>query len=233
MPDPLQELLAAGAVPTTSFPPTSRYVGRRRRRVGPGRRRPAGAVPAPPALPARRAVRAALRGARRSRATAATCSRRGTSATPALWWRLADANGVVDPRDAHGPRRPAAADHARPRTSRGRAMADAVRLQLLIGPGVPVPVPREVLDAVQEVKVESGSGDDAERVRAHLPALEPLAAAHAVPAHGRLGIPILRVVIAVTVRGQTTVLMDGVMTHHEVRSDGGPTSTLRRSRART
>ena len=25
MPDPLQELLAAGAVPTTSFPPTSRY----------------------------------------------------------------------------------------------------------------------------------------------------------------------------------------------------------------
>ena len=27
MPDPLQELLAAGAVPTTSFPPTSRYAG--------------------------------------------------------------------------------------------------------------------------------------------------------------------------------------------------------------
>jgi len=25
MPDPLQELLAAGAVPTTTFPPTSRY----------------------------------------------------------------------------------------------------------------------------------------------------------------------------------------------------------------
>jgi len=43
---------------------------------------------------------------------------------------------------------------------------------------------------------------------------------------GGSAIPILRVVIAVTVRGQTTVLMDGVMTHQEVRSDGGPTSTF-------
>jgi hypothetical protein len=33
-------------------------------------------------------------------------------------------------------------------------------------------------------------------------------------------------VIAVTHRGSTTVLMDGVMTHHEVRSDTGPSATL-------
>ena len=29
-----------------------------------------------------------------------------------LWWRLADANGVVDPRELTDPDRPAAADHA-------------------------------------------------------------------------------------------------------------------------
>ena len=38
-------------------------------------------------------------------------------------------------------------------------MPEPVRLQLLIGPGVPIPVPRAVLDAVQEVKVESNSGE--------------------------------------------------------------------------
>ncbi len=38
-------------------------------------------------------------------------------------------------------------------------MADPVRLQLLMGPGIPFPAPREVLAALQEVKVESGSGE--------------------------------------------------------------------------
>ena len=38
-------------------------------------------------------------------------------------------------------------------------MSSAARLQLLIGPGVPVPVPRFVLDAISEVKVESNSGE--------------------------------------------------------------------------
>ena len=33
-----------------------------------------------------------------------------------------------------------------------------VRLQLLVGPVVAVPVPQVVLDAVQEVRVQSGAG---------------------------------------------------------------------------
>jgi len=37
-------------------------------------------------------------------------------------------------------------------------VAEPVRLQLLLGPGIPLPAPREVIDAVQELKVESGSG---------------------------------------------------------------------------
>lgn len=105
-------------------------------------------------------------------------------------------------------------------------MADAVRLQLLIGPGIPVPVSREVLDAVQEVKVESGSGDTQSgfELTFRLSNRSPLQTLFLVT--GGSAIPILRVVIAVTVRGQTTVLMDGVMTNHELRSDGGPTSTF-------
>jgi len=105
-------------------------------------------------------------------------------------------------------------------------MSDAVRLQLLIGPGIPVPVPREVLDAVQEVKVESGSGDAQSgfEITFRLSNRSPLHTLFLLT--GGSGIPILRVVIAVTLRGTTTVLMDGVMTHQEVRSDGGPSSTF-------
>ena len=100
VPDPLQELLAAGAVPTTSFPPTSRYAGRRRRRVAPirgGERAVPVAVPAPPARArARSGSRCSTRCAS-SRATAATCSPRAHLGDAELWWRLADANGVDRP----------------------------------------------------------------------------------------------------------------------------------------
>jgi hypothetical protein len=105
-------------------------------------------------------------------------------------------------------------------------VADPVRLQLLIGPGVPVPVPREVLDAVSEVKVESGSGDTQSgfEITFRLSNRSPLHTLFLLT--GGSAIPILRVVIAVTLRGSTTVLMDGAMTHQEVVSDGGPTSTF-------
>ena len=103
---------------------------------------------------------------------------------------------------------------------------DAVRLQLLLGPVVPLPAPREALDALEQVSVEAGSGETQSGFELvfRLSNRSPL---HTLFLHtGGVGIPILRVVVAVTVNGETTVLADGVMTHHEVRSDGGPTSTL-------
>ncbi len=105
-------------------------------------------------------------------------------------------------------------------------MADAVRLQLMLGPGVPLPAPREVIDAVQEVKVESGSGgaQSGFELSFRLSNRSPLHTLFLLT--GGSSIPIFRVVVAVTLGGATTVLMDGVITHHEVRSDGGPTSTL-------
>lgn len=105
-------------------------------------------------------------------------------------------------------------------------MIDQVRLQLYVGPAVPIPAPRSVVDAVQEVKVETGSGatQSGFELTFKLSNRSPLHTLFLLT--GGAGIPIVRVVIAVTVQGVTTVLIDGVMTNHEVRSDGGPTSTL-------
>lgn len=101
-----------------------------------------------------------------------------------------------------------------------------VRLQLLTGPAVPVPAPRVVLDALREVTVETGSGETQSGFELvfDVPRRSPLTTLFLLS--GGASIPLLRVVVAVTVGGSTTVLMDGVVTHHEVQT-GGATSTLR------
>lgn len=101
-----------------------------------------------------------------------------------------------------------------------------VRLQLYVGPAVPVPAPKVLLDALQEVKVEVGSGGTPSgfELSFSVSKRSPLQTLFLLT--GGTSIPILRVVIAVTVGGATEVLMDGVMTHHEIATDG-PTSTLR------
>ncbi len=101
-------------------------------------------------------------------------------------------------------------------------MADPVRLQLLMGPGIPVTPPRAVIDALQEVKVESGSGDTQSGFELTFAIPNTLAAADALPAHGRLEHPDLPRRDRVTLGGTTTVLMDGVTTHHELPLRGGP-----------
>ena len=102
MPDPLQALLAAGAVPTTSFAPTSRYAGVEVDAWDPGEGSPA--VPylrrrlcPPPERFAPLYEIGIVEGDRRDLLGA----RHAGDAE--LWWRLADANGVVDPRDLARP----------------------------------------------------------------------------------------------------------------------------------
>ena len=102
MPDPLQELLAAGAVPTTTFPPTSRYAG-----VGVDAWDPGGGRPAVPFLRRRFCPRPELF-ALLYEVGVIEGDRRDLLAyrhlgDAELWWRLADANGVVDPRDIASP----------------------------------------------------------------------------------------------------------------------------------
>lgn len=101
----------------------------------------------------------------------------------------------------------------------------AVRMHLYAGPVVAIPAPRVVVEALREVRVESAAGaaQSGFELTFTLSNRSPLHTLFLLS--GGAGIPILRVVVAVTVAGVTEVLADGVMTHHEVRSEG-PSSTL-------
>ena len=101
-----------------------------------------------------------------------------------------------------------------------------VRLTLLMGPAVPAPVPRELLDALDSVSVQVGSGETQGGFELNfaLDRRSPLYTMFLVT--GGATVPIFRVVIAVTVGGSTEVLMDGVMTNHEVRDTGTGTPML-------
>lgn len=98
--DPFAALLGAGAVPSVAFPPTSRYAT-----VGTSvyARTPApGEDPVPVAFLRRRLVPGPERFAVLNEYSCVERDRRDLVAAtqlgdPELWWRLADANGVIDP----------------------------------------------------------------------------------------------------------------------------------------
>jgi hypothetical protein len=100
--DPLQELLAAGAVPTTSFGPSSRYVGTPVDAWDPGGGRP------PVPFLGRRLCPRQERFALLYETRIVEGDRRDLLANEhlgdaELWWRLADANAAVDPRQLTEP----------------------------------------------------------------------------------------------------------------------------------
>ena len=102
MADPLKELLAAGALPSTTFPPTSRYAGVPVEEWDPG-----DGAPKVPYLARRLCPRSELF-AQLYEVGVVEGDRRDLIAhrhlgDAELWWRLADANGVVDPRDVTSP----------------------------------------------------------------------------------------------------------------------------------
>lgn len=96
-----------------------------------------------------------------------------------------------------------------------------VRVQLFLGPAVPVPVGADVLDALTDIKVETASGDTQSgfELTFSIPRESPVQLLFPVD------LPLLRCVIAVTMRGTTTVLVDGMVTHHDLTTNG-PTGTL-------
>ncbi len=95
-------------------------------------------------------------------------------------------------------------------------MASGFNLTLMIGPVVPVPVSQEVLDALTSLTVtvnsDSTSGFQLEFTLRNDSPLQTLFLLSSGAA-----IPLVRVVIIVTVGGAAEVLMDGVMTNHEIR----------------
>jgi hypothetical protein len=106
-------------------------------------------------------------------------------------------------------------------------MLEGIHLTLMIGPAVPVPAPREVLDALTGVQVVVTSGETTSGFELTF-ALDKNSPLHTLFfLTGGAMIPVIRVIIVVTVNGVPEVLMDGVMTQHQV-SHGSQTgaSTL-------
>lgn len=99
-------------------------------------------------------------------------------------------------------------------------MIESVDMTVLIGPGMPVPVPRSVAEAISSVRITTGTdrsgfqivfqaGQSSDLTRVLLPAgyLDPI---------------ITRVIVFVTVRGLPHVLIDGMITNHEVTPSNEP-----------
>lgn len=105
-------------------------------------------------------------------------------------------------------------------------MLKGIRLTLMIGPAVPVPVSQDVLDSLTSVEVITSSGGTASGFELNftLSNRSPLHTLFLVTGGG--GIPIVRVVIVVTVNGMPQVLMDGVMLHHQVTPGTDPGQSM-------
>lgn len=103
-------------------------------------------------------------------------------------------------------------------------MLKGIYLTLLVGPVVPIPVPRIVMEALTAIKVtrstKSASGFELTFTlsnRSPLQTIFLLAAGNT---------PLLRVILVVTVNGSPQVLMDGVTTMTQVTPGNGGQSTL-------
>ena len=105
-----------------------------------------------------------------------------------------------------------------------------VQLSLMIGPVVPLPVPRDVIDALQSIEVthntDAPSGFQLTFTLDSKSSLNTLMLL--LPIMGP-AVQVVRVIITVVVNGTPAVLMDGMLTHQQVAPDvttGRSTLTL-------
>jgi hypothetical protein len=99
-------------------------------------------------------------------------------------------------------------------------MLRGIQLTLLIGPLVPLPAPRPVVEALESIEVTSSATQASGfQLRFALSNRSPL---HTVFLLAGGQTPLLRVMLIVTLNGTPEVLMDGVMTHNEVGPGGKP-----------
>jgi hypothetical protein len=99
-------------------------------------------------------------------------------------------------------------------------MTDAIRLTLMIGQGSLRAASRRLLESLQSVEVtQSSNGPSGFQLRLAVTTDSPLCSELMLDSGGQVP-PMMRVIIAVTVNGSLDVLMDGVMTHHELVPEG-------------
>lgn len=105
-------------------------------------------------------------------------------------------------------------------------MLSSVQLSLMMGPVVPLAVPRVVLDALAEVEVQvQDTGQSGFQLTFSIDKMSPLQILFLLTN----GMPLLfmRVVVVATVNGVANVLIDGVVTNNEISpGDKGSNSTL-------
>ncbi|MEK8033517.1 hypothetical protein AACH06_22070 [Ideonella sp. DXS29W] len=99
-------------------------------------------------------------------------------------------------------------------------MLKGVHLSLLIGPGVPVPAPKAVIEAVQSVQVTSGRDKSGFQITLAV-SKKSLLLDTLLPA-GFFDPITTRVIIVVTLGGFPHVLMDGVVTQQELSPSNEP-----------
>src|SRR5690348_16119276 len=91
-------------------------------------------------------------------------------------------------------------------------------MTLWVGPVVPIRAPHWVLDALESVKVTAKAvGTSGFELNFLMDVDSPLQTLFLISGGGIP--PVIRVVIAVSVNGSTSVLIDGVMTNHHVGTD--------------
>jgi hypothetical protein len=99
-------------------------------------------------------------------------------------------------------------------------MLKGIQLTLLMGPVVPIPAPREVVDALQSVQVTVSAGARSGfQLDFAISKASPLNRER-LPA-GFFN-PFIRVILVVSMGGLPTVLIDGVVTRHEVGPSNEP-----------
>src|SRR5215472_11356458 len=105
-------------------------------------------------------------------------------------------------------------------------MLESVQLSLMIGPLFPIPVPRVVLDSLVSVEVTvKDVGASGFQLTFSIDKQSPLQILFLLT--GGTSILFMRVVLVATVNGVANVLMDGVITNHQISpGDKGSNSTL-------
>src|ERR1043166_1128625 len=93
-------------------------------------------------------------------------------------------------------------------------MLKNVQMTLLIGPGVPVPAPRLVIDALSSVQITSGGERTGFQLKFAVSKTSKLQTTM-IPA-GYFDPGVTRVIVAVTLGGIPNVLVDGIVTRQEV-----------------
>ena len=106
-------------------------------------------------------------------------------------------------------------------------MIKGITLSLMMGPGIPLPAPRAVLDALQSVKAIAESGDTQSGFELVFKVQKNSPLVSLFMLSGGSAIPFFRVLLVVSLSGRAETLIDGVVTQTQMApGSGGQPATL-------